>query len=246
VHIGIAPDPGARHDSMQLGSDGPTAPYAWYRMRLATYFVRRADLVVTVEGWMMHAAYLLGRPYRLLLTAHGHGPEWWPHGRSSEQSVAVEPRSSAIDVADPPLPDQPRKQALIFTLRQLASARSPATLPFVRRALRSQDRDIRVAATEALGAVPEPALVDELRPLLHDAAAPVRAAASRALMARPNRPADTDIAELLAHVWLAEVPPVWGNVVGLGPAGRSAVAHAAQGDDPVLRREAGRILAQTP
>jgi ADP-heptose:LPS heptosyltransferase len=51
-------------------------------MRQIISFIARADLTVTVEGWMLHAAYLLGKPFRVLMLADSHHEGWRPWGGS--------------------------------------------------------------------------------------------------------------------------------------------------------------------
>src|SRR5262249_12564269 len=64
AQVEIAPSPGQQPGTVSYRHNGEhTVPYASYLMRLATYFVRYADLIVTVEGWMVHAAYCLGKRY---------------------------------------------------------------------------------------------------------------------------------------------------------------------------------------
>src|SRR5262245_32072421 len=67
VYVVVAPDPGTPGAEVEcagmLSRQG--LPYADQIMRFFKYFVSYADLVVTVEGWMMHLAYHLGKPYRI-------------------------------------------------------------------------------------------------------------------------------------------------------------------------------------
>ncbi len=56
-------------------------------MRQLKYFVCLADLVVTIEGWMLHLAYALGKPFRLLLAPYSGIPEWHPYALSANQGL---------------------------------------------------------------------------------------------------------------------------------------------------------------
>ncbi len=245
-HVTVAPDPGAFSGTVRVPDlGGLEIPHPAYRMRLTTHFLRLADLIVTVEGWMMHAAYLMGRPYRVLMPPYAHGAQWHPYGQSTRQGLCdPAPRTvgAGTPSAGPPLPDQPRKQVLEFILQRLASLRQPAALPFIRRALHSEDRDIRRFAVPALAAVPEPAITDELVTLLRDPSAGVRGAAAGSLTARTNRPSAITTELLLAHQWIAAIPAQWNNVIGLGAAARAAVEIASRDDDPVVRREARQVI----
>lgn len=49
-----------------------------------------ADLIITVEGWMSHRAYVLGRPFRLLLMPHSYPYTWFPYGRNAQQTVVMQ------------------------------------------------------------------------------------------------------------------------------------------------------------
>src|SRR5205823_7158258 len=95
----IGPDPadGSGYVTYR-GAGTHTVPYASYVMHLVTYFVRFAELIVTVEGWMMHAAYCLGKRYRVLMLPDSP-TEWLPYGRTVRQDVVVQ---STSGIASPP------------------------------------------------------------------------------------------------------------------------------------------------
>jgi hypothetical protein len=57
-------------------------------MRQFKYFASYADVVITVEGWMMHLAYALGRPFRLLMAPYS-AHDWMPERRGPDQRLAV-------------------------------------------------------------------------------------------------------------------------------------------------------------
>ena len=90
AQVAIAPDPAAGSGHVTYHSSGTlTVPYASYAMHLVTYFVRFADVIVTVEGWMVHAAYCLGKRYRI--------------GAAQEAAAAAaRPRSNSTAPATPP------------------------------------------------------------------------------------------------------------------------------------------------
>jgi hypothetical protein len=206
-------------------------------MRLTLYGIRRADLIVSVEGWMIHAAHCFGKPYRILMLPYSHGREWLPYGRT--------PRQCAILTAGPAaenglLLEQPAKQRFIFLVKELGRWASEAALPWIRPALASPDRDIRLAAAESLAAFRGPEIEAELTSLLADRSHVVRAAAAQAILDRGGTPVPRE--ELLAHVWIGPTERTWESILRLRKAARPAVAAAANGDDPVVRREAAKAL----
>ena len=132
-------------------------PFADGVMRLVIYGIRFVDLVVTVEGWMMHAAYCLGKAYRVLMLPYSHPDEWHPYGRSRFQGVfpAVGfPRGLGDGAA------AVRTAAQVCVSVPAAGVgenRMAEALPLLRRAIASQDRHIRLAGAEALPATGTPA-----------------------------------------------------------------------------------------
>jgi Anp1/HEAT repeats len=210
-------------------------------MRLTLFGIRAADVVVTVEGWMAHAAHSFGKPYRVLMLPYSHGPEWLPYGRSTRQTAVLAARAAAARI-EAPLIEQPRKQALLFTLRDLRREPAAAALGAIRGALASEDRDVRLAAAEALAAQPGPEAAATLAELLSDPSHLVRAAAAGALLDRRVIPSGVDEQALLAHVWMGPMNRDWGPILRLRAGARPALETAVQGDDPVVRREAARAL----
>jgi hypothetical protein len=110
--VKVAPDPADPRRAARLGlRERPELAPADRVMRLFKYFAGYADLVVTVEGWLTHLAYCLGRPLRLHLAAQSHSFDWHPWGRGREQRLAAtlsarsRARYSASDLlgaSDPP------------------------------------------------------------------------------------------------------------------------------------------------
>ena len=138
-----------------------------------------------------------------------------------------------------PLLEQPRKFTLLCILRQLGSAGIPEALPFLRRALRSADRHIRLAAARSIGRYEHPNVEQDLKALLKDPSHEVRAAAAQALLARSPGPAPTN---LMGHQWIGQEDRDWASVYRAGEAARAILELACEGDDPVVRREAARAL----
>ncbi len=210
-------------------------------MRLTLYGIQRADLIVTVEGWMAHAAHSFGKPYRILMLPYSHGPEWLPYGRSTRQVPVLTARAAAPCV-EAPLVEQPRKRALLFVFAQLRNRPAEGVLPVIRGALASEDRDIRLAAAEALETHPAPEAAPALAQLLRDPSHRVRAVAARGLLERCVIPPGVQEPELLAHVWIGPPDRDWGRILHLRNAARPAIETAAKGDDAVVRREAAHLL----
>jgi hypothetical protein len=225
--VGPAPD----SEAEGIPAQAPLS-FADATMRLTLYGIRRADLVVSVEGWMVHAAHAFGKPYRILMLPYSHGGEWLPYGRTRRQGgilTAGQAEESGL------LLEHPRKQRFLLLMRECGRSATAEALPCVRRALSSPDRHIRLVAAETLAAHRGPEIGTELAGLLLDPAHGVRAAAAQAILDRGGTPAPRE--ELLAHVWIGPMERNWGSILRLGAAARRAIETAAQGDDPVVRRE---------
>ena len=255
--VAVAPDPaeldpGAR---LVLGERAELA-YADRLMRLFKYFAAQADLIVTVEGWLSHLAYGLGRPFRLMLMPHSQGYAWLPHGRGPNQRLVttVSP-ASAVNYAaaellrpgdPPPLPHQPRKHMLRTVLHGLGRFSGGEAIPLLLHALASEDWDVRSAATAALGQIrPLEAVRGHLLTALRDREATVRAAAAEVLLgqgvdcARELGPRYREL--LRAH--RAVVRRDWDEVVRLGAVALPALFAAAQDENRLVRREARWTVA---
>ena len=159
--IRVAPDPAEIDVAIRLSlTERPALFPADRAMRLFKYFAGYADLVVTVEGWLAHVAYLLGRPFRLFLAAGSFTPDWLPHGRGPTQRVvcalsphafAAHARSALLGPSDPPpLPHLLRKHLLEIALAGLERS-GPEGVVLLRRAFTSPDVRIRACAVAALG-----------------------------------------------------------------------------------------------
>lgn len=204
-------------------------------------FIARADLVVTVEGWMRHAAYLLGKPYRTLQLPASDAGSWSPWGESRQQRIWLFSGDSRLD--RPPLPEQPRKRAWLTLLDR---TNDPACYDLLVEACRSEDSEIRLAAARALGRINLPSAVDDLLTLLNDPSHRVRGAAADGLLSYHRRAPGTrkmpDAPTLEAYRLIGGTPPNWEQVVLTGDHSRPALEAALWGDDPVIRREAAMTL----
>jgi hypothetical protein len=223
-----------------IAPDAAKAPDADAATRQLIYFLRYADLIVAVEGWMIHAAYCLGKPYRTLMMPYSHPPEWQPYAQSPNQRIDEAMPPLHFDEQGEFIVEQPRKFALMELLEELGNAPEPEALPFLSRALHSLDRDIRAAAARALAQRSEPVA----RPLLMNALADpyyrVRAAAAAAFHNTPNGAAPKE--EIEAHVAIGKLVRRWSTILQLGHKARPALEIAARDEDPVVRREAARAI----
>ena len=191
----IAPDPTEPTEVGRLRLlERPTLDPADRIMRLFKYFVTYADLVVTVEGWMAHLAYNLGRPFRLFLAAQSESFAWHPHGRSrgqqlvttlSPRSRATYPASGLLREGDPaPLPGRPRKSVLEVALRGLGQAGGARAAVLLRRAVATPDYELRAAIVAAIGRVRPIGIVKaDLLAALEDPEPMVQREAADALLA---------------------------------------------------------------
>src|SRR5262249_49292809 len=159
-------------------------------MRLFKYFASYADLVVTVEGWLMHLAYLLGRPFRVFM-APASPFNWLPRGRGPRQQLVLSmSRLSPPDHGDllgdgdrPPEPSRARKIMLMAAARGLQEMRDVTSDRLLRRILASPDPELRAVAVEALaGSGQRGAVRTQLCESLSDESALVRGAAARVLL----------------------------------------------------------------
>jgi hypothetical protein len=239
--VAIAPDAGSsRPDGPGYATSGLS--YADTVTRLLTYFVRFATLIVAVEGWMIHAAYCLGKPYRILMMAYSHPPEWHPYPQARDQQIEWPVQVCASDngdFLDGFLFEQPRKQVFVGLLRELGECGDPQAVPFLQRAAASLDRDVRTAAVQALAQMDGPAVEACLTRLIGDPWYRVRAAAAAALL--PRSPASLRD-ELLAHVLIGAAERDWKRILALGQAALPALERATCDEDAVVRREAGWAL----
>ena len=143
-------------------TERPDLPSKDRVVRLFKYFASYADLIVTVEGWLAHLAYLLGRPFRLFVAAGSFDSSWFPHGRGPDAAPgfrAVPPRAPhALTLGA----SRPRRSTPGAALpaegaprdgpgRHSSRSGSPDAAPTLRRALASPDSTVRRWAIAALG-----------------------------------------------------------------------------------------------
>lgn len=216
-------------------------------MRLHIAFVRRADVVVAVEGWMMHAAYCLGKRYRLLMLPYSHPFDWHPYGRALNQDVALDlahaGHAPAEDRGAPPLPGRSHKAALRCALEALEASGQERARSALRWALVSEDRDERLSAARAPGRFPAAIRAPGFLGLLDDPVHGVRGVAAEALLAEGAASVAGVAREaLVAHTLIARPDRDWVAIAQLGSAALPAIRRATQDDNPVVRREAALLL----
>ena len=243
-HIAIAPDPAGSENLREPIPGAPPVSHPDYVMRQFFYFARYAHLIVTVEGWLMHVAWCLGKPYRVLMAPYSHPGEWHPYACTGRQGVENLPagRAGRLDpAAPPPQVEQPRKFVLLFLLREFGNNADPAALPLLRKALASLDRHLRRGAAVALARFPEQEVIKDFLPLLQDSWCAVRAVAAENLL---KRAAAVFIpqAQILGHFYVGQAQRNWKVIVGLGEAARPALEMALRDDDPVVRRDARQAV----
>jgi hypothetical protein len=212
---------------------------------------------VTVEGWLGHLAYNLGRPFRLFAAAGSYSPDWYPRGRGPRQQIVsrLSPRSRAayttsallaVD-APPPVPHRPRKGLLEVALGGLGRLQDvEAALPPLRRALTSPDPDVRTWAIAALGRAGGLAVKPDLLAALQDRWPPVVRQASEALL-RADVDCTRELGPRYRELLEAEVDIArqdWRAVATQGPLVLPALFRAARSDDHDVRAGAKVLLRE--
>lgn len=253
-HVRVAPDPAAPYGGPDLvPAERPEVTGADRVMRLFKYFASYADLVVTVEGWLMHLAYAMGRPFRLFM-APASPLNWLPRGRGPRQQLVLSmSRLSGLDAGDllgdddpPPQPSYASKLMLMGAARGLGEVADARSNRLLLKILAGPEPELRAVAVEVLASR---GLTSALRARLHEAlgdvAATVRAVAARALLDSGADEAERDPgsrARLRAHVAIARQD--WVRVQGLGVAALPALAACTRDPDPAIRREAAWVAAR--
>lgn len=197
--------------------------------------ISMADRIVTIEGWMGHAAWAMGKPVEILMVAASEGQGWLPWGRDASQQPRVFRGNSHLD--GPPLPEQPRKRAWLQLLQRI---RDDSWQPFVNEALNSEDTDIRQSAAIALQGINNPESTARLLELLNDPSHRVRGTAAGALLNRST--VNIDPAILWTYRKIGTLHPNWMQIEHAGTGIRPALKAALADDSPVVRREAATVI----
>jgi hypothetical protein len=251
AEVVIAPDPAETDPGRRVSlAERPDLSYADRVMRLFKYFAAYADLVCTVEGWLGHLAYDLGRPFRLVMMAQSHSFDWHPYGRSRAQELVtrLSPLGPQYENTEhlgehrpPPLPGRPRKAMLELAQAGLGLAPSTESERLLLQTAASDDHDLRAAALAALGRVrPLERFKAEILAALRDSESLVRLRAAEALLDAGvdcRHELGTRADDLLrAHCAVARQH--WERVLALGPVVLPVLAVAAADANVVIRREA--------
>jgi hypothetical protein len=169
----------------------PILQIAQETIRRIKYFVYWADLVVTVEGWMMHFAYALGKPYRLLMATYSYPSEWHPHGCSANQKRWLPANNKkhrfeltipADKSIKPPLLHFPEKDLLKAALKIWQTTGNRQLGNKLRFWLASPDMNIRSWTVTTLGKIDPVFFQTDLVKALEDKNRTVRASAAKALL----------------------------------------------------------------
>ncbi len=247
--VAVAPDPGELLAGRRVRlTERAELSHSDRIMRLFKYFVARADLVVTVEGWMSHLAYNLGRPFRLVLMAHSPPPAWYPLARGTNQRLVTEmspqarveyaPADAVSGCGGTPFPRLYRKQMLEFVLDADGASRRDDWFGVLKNVLASADPDLRRLAVEILGrSAGEVSGV--LRSALDDLDGTVRASAAEALLERGEGPEDL----MRAHVAVAKGD--WAALDRLRSGVLPALAAAACEPNQTVREDALHAAARS-
>jgi len=158
-------------------------------------------------------------------------------------------------LATPPLPSGPHRDLLLLMLRGLPDLDDGRLIEVARWALTSADRDVRLAAAEALirGQARRRTWAlagrDIVAACLGDSWCRVRAAAAEAIFGLRDAPAATAGAPigrrtLRAHWLIGQALRSWDAVLALGDDATPALRAALNDDDPAVRREAAQALAR--
>ena len=251
AQVVVGPDPACGSEAAPHSVPGaPALTHPDRVVRMVTYFIRFADLIVAVEGWMVHAAYCLGKKYRLLMMAYSCDDRWHPYAATRHQQIALgllqcAYTSSEEEMTAPPILEQPRKFILLFLLREFGNAGDAQALELLRRAARSEDRDLRQAAALSLGKLKTAEVVQDLISLLQDPFRGVRADAATALLEMQeqhgSRPGDLPREYLLDFVASGHELRHWATIIRIGEAARPALELALQDDEPFVRGQALQV-----
>lgn len=232
--------PGSARMTGEIFSNGfPRTPGEFIQQLIS--FVGHSDLVVTVEGWMMHVAYLTGKPYRLLTTGASELERWQPWGAGSEQRRWVFAGDATLDRI--PLPEEPRKRAWLELIRRITAL---DWIAYLKNASTTEDVDIRVAIVKTIGRIGDTFTSSWLATRLDDSSIGVRAAAAEALLHRHRESLGFEglpDAELLeTYRLIGSNPPRWQEVIALGTRSLEALHEVLGVEEPVIRREAALCI----
>ncbi len=234
----------------------PILPNAQENMRQLKYFVAWSDLVVTIEGWMMHLAYALGKRFRLLMAPYSYPSEWHPHGRSANQGLWIPPidRSVRRELALPgPAAQEPKPLPIHYPEKaMLEEAFELWAIPGYKELgeslsywMDSDDKDIRKWVVAARGKMDPLYFQRELIKALADPNHTVRAAAATALLNSGQ-----DLTQALSSQWRQVLRAYqligeyrFRDAQSLGRPALKALRACLSGDEQEVERDAAIALA---
>jgi hypothetical protein len=244
----IGPDPHERTGQVGIAGGG-SMPHRTFVMRQFIHFARYAALVVSVEGWMVHAAYTMGKPIRILPMARSNIESWLPYALGPRQGLERVPESTVslrLGTGPPPAPlAHPRKQALIDLARRSPAFHSETVRDWLAHLSSCVDPDVRRAAVAGMDGFWDDIVLQRLCEMVDDPDVRARGAACGVLLSGGDMLAaerhGLDHQVLQAHYWIGQELPNWDAVVALGPAALPAVQVAARSANDVVRREARAV-----
>lgn len=223
-------------------------------MRIIKYFVAWADLVVTIEGWMVHLAYTLGQPYLLLMAPYSYTSEWQPYGCSANQKRWIPEREQArrLELAlpnekslRPPILHYPEKDLLQAAFEIWAITGTKQLAEKFQYWLDSPDKDIRKWVITSTGKIDALYFQKTLLGALNDHNHEVRTAAAGALLSSnldltlhfgPNWQEILLAYQLIGDFRFQDLQP-------LGHSAYPALKACVKGDDFYVSRDA-KIIAE--
>jgi hypothetical protein len=229
----------------------PNLSNAQQNMRRIKHFVAQSDLIVTIEGWMMHLAYMLGKRFRILVASYSGPWEWYPPARTLNQRRWIPPievtvrRELAFNRADQmPQIHYPEKSLLEAAFKAWSHLTVSEVDKILSYWMMSQDRSIRNWVVMARGQIDSSHYRKEIANALDDPHHIVRGTAATALLRD-----STDLSSDLGPDWEATLKAYqfvctynFSAAQKIGAPAIRAIRACLTGDDRQLKRDAEVIL----
>jgi ADP-heptose:LPS heptosyltransferase len=252
----IAPDPGEDLPGREFVScrGRETWSHADITMHHFKTFALQADLVVAVEGWLIHMAYALGRPYRILMMPGSYPTKWFPFPASEQQAIAntgseadrnfASVRGKHFQQESPRLCWGQERHMLLALLGAQQKNTHPDLVAWIRQLLKSPDIYLRKKAFSCLNPEMKPFSRSLVTAGLNDPAFEVRAAAAlSALNLKLDLSAEMGSdykQQLMAHIHIGAYR--WQDLIPLGSAACSALQLTLHDESDEMRRDAAIML----
>lgn len=222
-------------------------------MRAVKYFAACADLIITVEGWLMHFAYALGKPYRVLMAPYSYNREYIPHGRSANQGSFLSTANRKVrsefvisENCQSVLLHYPEKSLFNASLNIWGQTAERGLVEKLLFWSKNPDKDIRSWMLNLQSAVDPAFFLDRLLEALDDPNREVRASAAAGLLqsaeALRARMGETWRKRLSAYLLLGEFR--FQDLRALGQAAIPALKACLGGDEPEVSRDAAIMLEE--